>query len=132
MRSRNTRLTMNTPAAPQHSRFGIAHFDVCGPNLAALTPFYEALFGWQVQPRGPGYAMLQTPAGSPNGALVEAPEAALTVGVVVPDLAAALAQAQQQGGSVHMPATDNGWVRKAQVRDPAGNLLTLIEETPHR
>jgi hypothetical protein len=26
-----------------------------------------------------------------------------------------------------MPATDNGWVHKAQVRDPAGNLLTLIQ-----
>jgi hypothetical protein len=24
--------------------------------------------------------------------------------------------------------TDNGWVRKAQVRDPAGNILTLIQK----
>jgi predicted enzyme related to lactoylglutathione lyase len=120
-----------TQAAP-HVRFGIGHFDVSGPSIAALAPFYEAVFGWQVQPRGPGYAMLNTPAGSPNGALVEASEAALTIGVVVPDLAAALAQAEQQAGSVAMPITDNGWVRKAQVRDPAGNLLTLIEQTPAR
>jgi hypothetical protein len=27
---------------------------------------------------------------------------------------------------VVMPATDNGWVVKAQVADPAGNLVTLI------
>jgi hypothetical protein len=26
-----------------------------------------------------------------------------------------------------MPPTDNGWVVKAQIRDPAGNLLTLIQ-----
>jgi len=26
-----------------------------------------------------------------------------------------------------MPATDNGWVTKAQVSDPAGNLVTLIQ-----
>jgi predicted enzyme related to lactoylglutathione lyase len=27
-----------------------------------------------------------------------------------------------------MPVTDNGWVRKAQVADPAGNIITLIQE----
>ena len=31
-----------------------------------------------------------------------------------------------------MPPTDNGWVVKAQVRDPAGNTLTLIEQAPER
>jgi hypothetical protein len=33
-----------------------------------------------------------------------------------------------EGGDVVMPVTDNGWVRKAQVRDPAGNILTLIQK----
>jgi hypothetical protein len=26
-----------------------------------------------------------------------------------------------------MPPTDNGWVTKAQVTDPAGNIVTLIQ-----
>lgn len=111
-----------------HAAFAIGHFDVAGPDLARLGPFYADVFGWQVAPRGPGYAQLRTPAGSPDGALVEQPGAALTLGIVVPDLARALAQATAAGGCVEMPATDNGWVRKAQVRDPAGNLLTLIEQ----
>lgn len=114
---------MNTSHAPN----SVGHFDICGPDLALLAPFYAALFGWQVQPRGPGYAQLATPEGGPDGALVEEPEPRLTLGVVVPDLATALQTATAQGGAVAMPATDNGWVRKAQVRDPAGNLLTLIE-----
>lgn len=112
---------------PSHVPNGVGHFDICGPDLDSLAPFYAALFGWQVLPRGPGYAQLATPAGSPGGALVEEPEPRLTLGVVVPDLAAALQTAIAQGGTVAMPATDNGWVHKAQVRDPAGNLLTLIE-----
>lgn len=115
---------MNHP----HRPFAIGHFDVAGPDLARLAPFYAEVFGWQVAPRGPGYAQVQTPEGSPNGALVEQPEAALTLGIVVPDLDGALAQAEARGGRVEMPATDNGWVRKAQVRDPAGNLLTLIQQ----
>jgi predicted enzyme related to lactoylglutathione lyase len=114
-----------SPAA--RTAFAIGHFDVAGPDLQRLSPFYAGVFGWQIAPRGPGYAQLQTPDGSPNGALVEQPDAAITLGVVVPDLARALAQAEATGGRVEMPATDNGWVRKAQVRDPAGNLLTLIE-----
>ena len=111
----------------QHVNFGIGHFDVAGPDIGTLAPFYASVFGWTVQPRGPGYAQLQTPAGSADGALVEQEQPAITLGIVVPNLAAALGDTQRLGGSVVMPATDNGWVRKAQVRDPAGNLLTLIE-----
>jgi predicted enzyme related to lactoylglutathione lyase len=44
----------------------------------------------------------------------------------VPDLLLAIEKALQAGGTLVMPATDNGWVRKAQVCDPAGNMLTLI------
>ena len=50
-----------------------------------------------------------------------------TIGVVVQDLDRALAQAEALGGSVAMPRTDNGYVVKGQVADPAGNLVTLIQ-----
>ena len=110
-----------------HTHNGIGHFDIAGPDLSPLGTFYATVLGWQVTPRGPGYAILTTPEGSPNGALVEAEDASLTIGIVVPDLSAALTSAEQNGGSIAMPFTDNGWVKKAQVRDPAGNLLTLIQ-----
>ncbi|WP_162247891.1 VOC family protein [Devosia sp. Root413D1] len=45
----------------------------------------------------------------------------------MPDLGKALEAAQAEGGAIAMPVVDNGWVKKAQVRDPAGNLLTLIQ-----
>ena len=35
--------------------------------------------------------------------------------------------AGRAGGAVVMEPTDNGWVTKAQVTDPAGNVVTLIE-----
>lgn len=104
----------------------VGHVDVAGPDIELLSGFYRAVCGWTVEPRGPGYAQLSTP--TLRGALVEAPEASLTLGVIVADLESALAQAQSSGGAVVMPATDNGWVRKGQVRDPAGNVLTLIQQ----
>ena len=105
---------------------GIAHFDVFGPEPEALHGFYARVFGWEVDVKGPGYALVRTPEGAPDGAVVEAEHAALTVGVVVPDLDAAVAAAEAAGGTVVMPPTDNGWVVKAQVADPAGNRLSLI------
>jgi predicted enzyme related to lactoylglutathione lyase len=109
-----------------HTPNGIAHFDVLGPEEEALHAFYSQVFGWKVDPQGPGYALVQTPAGSPDGAVVEAEQAGIVVGIVVEDLEATVAAAQAHGGRVVMPPTDNGWVVKAQVTDPAGNLLSLI------
>jgi len=111
----------------EHVNNGIGHFDIAGPEVAALGRFYGGVFDWQVDEKGPGYALVGTPDGSPNGAIVEADEGSLTVGVVVPDLDAALAATERLGGTVVMPATDNGWVTKAQITDPAGNLLTLVK-----
>jgi predicted enzyme related to lactoylglutathione lyase len=105
----------------------VAHFDVAGPDTGRLHRFYGRVFGWQVDEQGPGYALVRTPEGSADGAIVEADDASLTVGVAVPDLEAALATAQELGGEVVMPATDNGWVVKGQIADPAGNLITLIQ-----
>ena len=115
---------MNQTAGPAPN--AIVHFDVCGPQEQELHNFYGGLLGWKVQPQGPGYALVDTPGGL-RGAIADAEQAAVTLGVAVPDLAAALRNAEQLGGSVIMPPTDNGWVVKAQVKDPAGNLLTLIQ-----
>ena len=104
----------------------IVHFDICGPDDAKLQDFYAGLLGWKVEPQGPGYALVETPGGL-RGSLVDAEAPLLTLGVAVPDLDAALADAARRGAEVVMPATDNGWVVKAQVRDPAGNLITLIQ-----
>jgi predicted enzyme related to lactoylglutathione lyase len=105
----------------------VGHFDVAGPDLMAIGRFYTSVFDWKLDSRGPGYTLLQTPTGTVGGALVESEEASLILGVVVPRLSEALEKAIRAGGTILMPATDNGWVKKAQVRDPAGNVLTLIE-----
>jgi predicted enzyme related to lactoylglutathione lyase len=111
-------------------RVGAVHagsaFGIVEPDLDALGNFYRSVLGWEPLPQGPGYTLLRTPDDGPNGALNEADAPAVTIGVAVDDPDQAVAAAAASGGSVEMPPTDNGWVVKAQVRDPAGNLLTLI------
>ena len=105
----------------------IAHFEVAGPDPAALQEFYRRVFDWRIDEQGPGYSLVFTPEGTPDGAVVEASSPSLTVGIVVPDVSAAVDAAGRAGGAVLMEPTDNGWVTKAQVTDPAGNVVTLIE-----
>jgi predicted enzyme related to lactoylglutathione lyase len=105
----------------------IVHFDVGGPDEAVLHQFYRDVLEWRVEPQGPGYALVETPGGL-RGSLVETDTAQLTLGVAVPDLDDAVKQAVRLGGDIAMPPTDNGWVVKAQVRDPAGNVLTLLQQ----
>ncbi len=107
----------------------IVHFEFAGPDEQALHDFYRGLFHWPVQVMGPGYALLETPDGSPNGAIREAEISELTIGLGVDDLAAALSGAIATGGTVVMAPIDNGYVNKAQIADPAGNVITLIENT---
>lgn len=105
----------------------VVHIDITGPDEPAQHRFYAELFGWTVDVRGPGYALLRTGDDSPNGALVESETASVTIGVAVADLDTSLERALALGGKIMMPSTDNGWVVKAQIADPAGNVVTLIQ-----
>jgi len=109
-----------------HAANAVVHFDITGPDEAPLRRFYAELLGWQVQPKGPGYALVATPGGL-GGAIVEQERASVVLGVAVADLDAAVKQAEQLGATIVMPPTDNGWVAKAQLQDPAGNLVNLIQ-----
>ncbi|MEY9930527.1 putative enzyme related to lactoylglutathione lyase [Catenulispora sp. GP43] len=104
----------------------VVHFDISGPDDEHLRRFYGDLLDWEIVPQGPGYSLVQTPGGL-RGSIVEAEGAAVTLGVAVADLELAVRRAAELGGEVVMPPTDNGWVLKAQVTDPAGNVLTLIQ-----
>src|SRR3954462_3830446 len=85
-----------------HTANAVAHFDVFGPEPERLHAFYAGVFGWEVDARGPGYALVRTPGDTPDGAIVEAERPGITVGIVVADIDAAVAEAVERGGSVLM------------------------------
>lgn len=105
----------------------IVHFEFAGPDETQLQNFYKNLFGWNLTPMGPGCTLIETPSTSPNGAIREAEQAEVTIGIGVYDLEHSLSRAAESGATVVMPATDNGYVKKGQIADPAGNVITLIE-----
>ena len=105
----------------------IGHFDICGSDAPRLHDFYGGVFGWTLDLKGPGYALAKTPEGSPDGAILEAEQASLTIGIVVTDIENTISEALRLGGNILMPLVDNGWVKKAVLTDPAGNKITIIQ-----
>jgi uncharacterized protein len=108
----------------------IAHFEIQGPNDEQTAAFYRDLLDWPIDPRGPGYTLIDAGAAGLGGAIADTAEGRVVLGVTIPDLDAAIARVAELGGEVLMPPTDNGWVTKALVTDPDGNQLSLIAEKP--
>lgn len=74
----------------------------------------------------PANAVVHTPGGL-GRAIGIAEYASVTPGVVFPHLEHPAVGASELGGVVVMPQTDNAWVTKPQIKDPAGNLLNLVQ-----
>lgn len=106
-------------------------------DLAAATPFYEAVLGWRFEdPDGSGYLMiiLDTKEGddkSNGGAMTMPAEVPVEVppywGVyfAVADCDASVARAGELGGSVFLPPMAMGPGRFAGITDPTGAMLMV-------
>ena len=112
----------------------IVHFEINAAmgGKAALQQFYKDTFGWQVQAAGPmEYGLLPAPEdGSGIGGAVDetdrGPEVLVYIGVE--DIHAALAQAVANGGTLVQDVTViPGMVTMALFRDPAGNLMGMVD-----
>jgi len=90
----------------------VVHFEILGPDGAALQQFYRQLFGWQLHdgqlPGWPHYGLLRADDAGISGAVGTADaadEPAVVVYVEVDDPEAYLERAEKLGATVAMPAT---------------------------
>jgi hypothetical protein len=114
----------------------VVHFEIIGTDPAGLRGYYGELFGWEFDTSGPvsdqvsdpgAYGFVETdtiPGGVGGGAGFEG-HVVFYVGV--PDVAAALAEAERLGGTRRMgpdrvPGRD---LVVAHFTDPEGNLIGL-------
>jgi predicted enzyme related to lactoylglutathione lyase len=115
----------------------VLHFEIIGTAPAALRDYYGQLFGWQFDTTGPvappvsaagDYGFTSPGGGIPGGVGGGdgfAPHVVFYVGV--PDVAAALREAERLGGIRTMgPARAPGRdLVVAHFTDPEGNLIGL-------
>ncbi|GLW67701.1 glyoxalase [Actinomadura rubrobrunea] len=113
----------------------VAWFQVCTDNPGAARGFYGGLFGWEFTESDTGYELISHPgAEAPSGGMVRVPDAgknSATFLVVVQDVAAACARAEQLGGKILVPPTTapSGLVF-ADLLDPSGNHFGIYSPPP--
>jgi predicted enzyme related to lactoylglutathione lyase len=115
----------------------VVHFEVIGKDGERLQSYYSELFGWQIDSDNPmGYGIVQRE-GNTNrdgvgigGGVGRGPEGYdghVTFYVEVPDVEAALARAEELGGSRMMgPDEMQPGLVIGQFADPEGHVVGLV------
>lgn len=109
----------------------VVHFEIVGGDAAALQVYYAQLFGWRIEPGGPGGYGLVRPSG-PGGITggigsADGCNRHVTVYVEVPDVGATLDRAVELGGRrLCGPDIVPGTHRESgQFADPEGHVIGL-------
>ncbi|SFW88808.1 VOC family protein [Amycolatopsis australiensis] len=107
-----------------------AWFDISTPDAARARRFYQDLFGWPSNVLDDTYALVGDADGRPAGGIGQAGPDSPYVGFVayfpVDDVDAALARAEQLGGTRVLAPVDTPVSRIAVFTDPDGNHVGLI------
>jgi uncharacterized protein len=115
----------------------VVHFEIIGSDAAKLRTYYGQLFGWEFQigdaateavsqPGNYGFVDGATAGGGINGGVGggEAYERSVLFYVGVPNVEAALEEAERLGGKRRMgPEGTPGTLVVGQFTDPEGNMI---------
>jgi predicted enzyme related to lactoylglutathione lyase len=109
----------------------VVHFEMSGPDGAALARFYADLFGWHTREiPDAGYWLVDTHGGGGiNGGIAGIPDADpyATFYVQAEDPQALLDRAVERGAKVIVPLTDNQFVTYARFVDQDGLMVGVVK-----
>ncbi len=117
----------------------VVHFEIVGKDAKKLQSYYSSLFGWEIgEPIGPmNYGVVERDGnvnpdgigiGGGIGGGMEGYDGHVTFYVEVPDVEAALAQAESLGGTRVMgPDEVPGGPVIGQFKDPEGHTIGVVQ-----
>lgn len=125
----------------REGRVGMAEgglfFEVLALDQAAMRAFYEAVFGWSMEPGPSGfdYVALRPPLAVRGGVGQAVPgqpgqAPGANFYVMVDDIDAALLRVTDAGGSVLLPRTEVDGYAFAMFHDPEGNTVGVVAPFP--
>jgi predicted enzyme related to lactoylglutathione lyase len=115
----------------------VVHFEVIGRDAKALTSYYSAMFGWEINADNPMNYGMVSPSGATGsehgeigGGIGAAPQGYAghaTFYVAVPDVEAALAKAEELGGKrVSGPDAVGPDMQIGLFTDPEGHAVGVV------
>jgi hypothetical protein len=116
----------------------VVHFEVIGKDGKRLQSFFSELFGWELDASNPmGYGVVQREGnvnadgagiGGGIGGGPQGYDGHVTFYVEVPDVEAALAEAERLGGTRIMgPDKVMDTIEIGQFADPEGHMIGLVK-----
>ncbi|WP_024805051.1 VOC family protein [Nocardia sp. BMG51109] len=109
----------------------VVHWEIGGPDAAALREFYGKAFGWTMTASESDYTLVETGNGGLAGGIMQnRPDMPpyVTVYIQVDDLETALSEIQQLGGTVVLPPTGIADTMSfALFSDPGGAVVGLLQ-----
>jgi predicted enzyme related to lactoylglutathione lyase len=110
----------------------IIHFEIVGPDQAALQRFYSGLFDWSINTDNPGGYGMTGPAETGIvigvGSSQDGGAGHVTGYIRVADVDAILAKATELGGTVIMPKfSPDGTAQLGLLADPQGHVIGVTE-----
>jgi uncharacterized protein len=121
-----------TPAQPARPARGeVAYLQIPARDVTQSAEFYEHVFGWQVEQPNPSFE-------APNliGQWVTdrkpAGDEGMLAWIHVDNIQVALEMVRSDGGEVlEQPVADGPERLLATIRDPAGNVIGIVQQGPH-
>jgi len=118
----------------------VVHFEIMGKDGEKLRSYYSELFGWEIDADNPmNYGIVQRDGntgadgvgiGGGVGAAPEGYDGHVTFYIEVPDVEAALAQAESLGGKRMMgPMKVPDGPEIGHFNDPEGHLVGVVQTT---
>ncbi len=118
----------------------VVHFEIMGKDGEKLRSYYSELFGWEIDADNPmNYGIVQRDGntgadgvgiGGGVGAAPEGYDGHVTFYIEVPDVEAALAQAESLGGKRMMgPDKVPDGPEIGHFNDPEGHLVGVVQTT---
>ena len=112
----------------------VVHFQIHAKDKAKQEAFYREMFEWNItQNEGTPISVIPPGKGPPaegiGGSIIQTERSAVAVYIQVADLGASIKKAEGLGGKAVMPPIDipNG-PTIAQIEDPEGNLIGLVQQ----
>jgi predicted enzyme related to lactoylglutathione lyase len=113
---------------------GVIHWEIGARDASRLRAFYSDLFGWDMTPAGPEYALVAAADGGIGGGIMQVTDEMptyLTFYVEVEDVEKALARSTDLGATEVVPPTPiPGVGRFAMFQDPDGHDVGILEPLP--
>ena len=102
---------------------GLTYLHLSARDVPRTATFYERVCGWKLEPRGGDDYRFADPDGMMIGGFGQAAEPSIVPYIYVDDIAAAVATAEAQGGTVVEAIRPEGDIKLARLRDPSGNVI---------